>query len=83
MLFRSPDLRGGVGAEEWRERFRRVREPLARLETYLETTEVSRPGRRQELEARRLELARSLEALEQEEPPGRREVQVRVAVLQE
>ena len=29
-------IRAGLGAEQWRDRFRRVREPLERLEAYLE-----------------------------------------------
>jgi len=65
-LAENPDLRGGVGAEEWRERFRRVREPLGRLESHLETSALAGPGRREELETRRTELERSLEALERE-----------------
>lgn len=57
-------LRAGLGPEEWRERFRRVREPLATLEAYLEGVEVTRQGRREELEARRIELRQRLEELE-------------------
>jgi clan AA aspartic protease (TIGR02281 family) len=57
-------IRGGAGADEWRERFRRVRSPLARLEAHLESTEATRLGRRAELEARRAELRRQLEELE-------------------
>lgn len=57
-------LRGGVGAKEWRERFRRVREPLARLEAHLDAYEITRPRRREELEARLDELRQKLEELE-------------------
>jgi clan AA aspartic protease (TIGR02281 family) len=57
-------IRGGAGADEWRDRFRRVRSPLARLEAHLDSTEITRPGRRAELEARRVELRRQLEELE-------------------
>lgn len=65
---------GGLDAGEWRARFRAVREPLAELERYLEETDVSRPGRRAELETRRAELRDELERLEREadraEVPG-------------
>ena len=57
-------LRAGLGPDEWRERFRSVREPLATLERHLDAVEVTREGRREELEARRVELRQRLDELE-------------------
>jgi clan AA aspartic protease (TIGR02281 family) len=57
-------IRGGIDAEQWRDRFRSIREPIARLSAYLEDTEISREGRRNELEGRLASLEHSLEALE-------------------
>lgn len=57
-------IRGGLDAEEWRRRFAEAREPIRRLEAYLEDREVTREGRRQELEQRLEELRRGLEELE-------------------
>jgi clan AA aspartic protease (TIGR02281 family) len=59
-------MRSGLGAEDWRERFRRVREPLQRLEQHLDSVEISRPGRRAELEQKRTELRARLDELELE-----------------
>ena len=56
----------GLDEKEWRARFRTVRDPLERLESYLAGREVSRPGRRAELEQRREELRAELAALERE-----------------
>jgi len=59
-------IRGGVGADQWRERFLALREPIARLSAYLDEAEISREGRRRELEGRLASLERSLEQLELE-----------------
>jgi clan AA aspartic protease (TIGR02281 family) len=59
-------IRGGVGAEQWRERFRAIREPIDRLNAYLEETEISGDARRRHLEERLASLEQSLEALELE-----------------
>jgi clan AA aspartic protease (TIGR02281 family) len=59
-------IRGGIGAEQWRERFRAIREPMARLNAYLEETEISRDARRRHLEGRIASLEHSLESLELE-----------------
>ena len=59
-------IRGGLGEAEWRARFRRVRQPLDRLEAYLARKDVTRPGRRQELEAQRTRLHAALDALGRE-----------------
>ncbi len=63
-LTENEGLRAGLGPDEWRERFRRVRAPLATLEAHLESAEVTREARRQELEERLLELRQQLEELE-------------------
>jgi clan AA aspartic protease (TIGR02281 family) len=57
-------IRGGIGAEQWRDRFRSIREPMARLSAYLESVEITREGRRSELEGRLASLEESLEELE-------------------
>jgi clan AA aspartic protease (TIGR02281 family) len=57
-------IRGGLGASEWRQRFRSAREPLARLEAYLENEKDLRRDDRARLERRREELIAMLEELE-------------------
>ncbi len=59
-------IRGGLRADEWRQRFRDLREPLMRLEAHLETTQLTDEGRVVELEQHRLDLRRRLEELESE-----------------
>ena len=59
-------IRGGLAADEWRQRFVRLREPLDQLEAYLASKEISRPGRRRELERRREQLRAALVDLERE-----------------
>lgn len=63
-------LRSGLGEREWRARFRALRESLAQLEAYLDAREVTREGRRAELEARREALRAQLAELEQEATLG-------------
>ncbi len=58
-------IRGGLREQEWRTRFLQLREPLARVDSYLEEAVVLRKGERARLERRRAELANSLEELEQ------------------
>jgi hypothetical protein len=58
-------IRGGLREQEWRTRFLQLREPLARVDSYLEEAVVLRKGERARLERRRSELANSLEELEQ------------------
>ncbi|MEE9607446.1 MAG: TIGR02281 family clan AA aspartic protease [Myxococcota bacterium] len=57
-------MRAGLGEREWRERFRRIREPLARLGTHLEERQISRAGRREELERNLAALKRQLKELD-------------------
>jgi DNA repair exonuclease SbcCD ATPase subunit len=66
-------MRGGLAAEAWRERFRALRDPLARLEAHLATMEEdlanTNPFERKErekLEQRRTELRARLEALDEQ-----------------
>lgn len=61
----SEAVRGGLGEEEWRARFRRLLDPLEQLEVYLAETELTRDARREELERKRAELRERLAALEQ------------------
>ena len=63
-------VRGGLSHEQWRERFDAIREPLARLEDYLEAGGFTEESRVRELEAHREELRSSLEALEREANKG-------------
>lgn len=63
-LVPNEGVRGGLDEAGWRARFRSLREPLAELEAYLAETQVSRPGRRAELEARRESLRAELRELE-------------------
>jgi clan AA aspartic protease (TIGR02281 family) len=68
MLSLAPNggIRSGLDENEWRERFRSLREPLARLEQHLAHSAVLRAGRREELERARDELRERLAALERE-----------------
>jgi clan AA aspartic protease (TIGR02281 family) len=65
-LRQNEGLRGGLDAEAWRGRFRALRGSLAVVEGFLGEGAAPGPNRRQQLEARRVELVRSLEALELE-----------------
>jgi clan AA aspartic protease (TIGR02281 family) len=65
-LVPNQGMRGGQDEREWRARFRSLRESLAQLEAYLEAKDVTREGRREELERKRAELRARLEALELE-----------------
>lgn len=56
----------GLGETDWRRRFQEIRLPLAELEVYLEENEISRKGRREELEQKLAELRDKLAALELE-----------------
>ena len=59
-------VRGGMNQSQWRDRFDSIREPLHRLELYLEEGGFSDAGRVRELEVRRAQLRSSLEQLELE-----------------
>ena len=59
-------MRGGQREEEWRERFRAVRAPLLELERYLESTEITRAGRKEQLLKHRERLRDQLSSLETE-----------------
>jgi len=65
-LERNEALRSGLRKEEWRERFRSVRTPLAELEEYLVSTENMRSGRMAQLLEHRGRLRDKLTALEDE-----------------
>ena len=64
-------MRGGLDEDAWRERFRSLRDPLARLDEHLANWDASLEGtnpfaanERQNLEQRRTSLRAALEALE-------------------
>jgi clan AA aspartic protease (TIGR02281 family) len=59
-------VRGGLNRVQWRDRFDSIREPLSRLESYLEEGGFTDEGRVRELEEHRAKLRASLEELEQE-----------------
>lgn len=59
-------VRGGMNQNQWRERFDTIREPLMRLEAYLERGGFTDQGRVRELEAHREQLRAALEELEGE-----------------
>jgi aspartyl protease family protein len=63
-LSRNQAIRGGLAKDEWRTRFQDLREPLLRLERYLLEREISRKGRRAELEQNLADLRARMEALE-------------------
>ena len=65
-LVPNEQIRGGLRAKDWKERFRSLRNPLARLAAHLESGEVRRKGERAELERRRVALQMRLEELEME-----------------
>jgi len=65
-LVANDDMRGGVSAAQWSERFRSLRERQRRLAAYLEDGTLADAARAQELAAKRDQLAAELEALEQE-----------------
>lgn len=62
----NEQIRGGLRADDWRERFLRARERLARLEAHLESGEVQRENERTLLEQRRAQMQAELEQLEDE-----------------
>lgn len=59
-------VRGGMNQKQWRERFEAIREPLTRLEAYLEEGGFTEQERVRELEDHRAKLRASLEELERE-----------------
>jgi clan AA aspartic protease (TIGR02281 family) len=60
----NPRVRGGLDRERWRERFEAIRQPLAKLEAYIEKGGFLDKGRVRELEQHREQLRASLEKLE-------------------
>lgn len=65
-LVPNEQIRGGLREEDWRQRFRLVREPLARLEAHLARGVVQRGDEVEILERRRAELQARLDQLETE-----------------
>lgn len=59
-------VRGGMNQAQWRDRFDAIREPLNRLEAYIEAGGFTEKGRVRELEEHRTKLRASLDELEQE-----------------
>ncbi len=59
-------VRGGMNQAQWRDRFDSIRDPLSRLEGYLERGGFTDEGRVRELEEHRTKLRSSLEELERE-----------------
>ncbi len=59
-------VRGGLNQTQWRERFDTIREPLARLEAYLDKGGFTDEGRVRELEDHREQLRSALDELEGE-----------------
>ena len=62
-LVPNDQIRGGLREQDWRERFQRIRDPLARLEAHLERGAVQRGGELELLERRRAELRARLDEL--------------------
>jgi clan AA aspartic protease (TIGR02281 family) len=63
-LVRNQQVKSGLTAEQWREAFRDIREPLRRVETYLEEGGLLDKGRVRELEEHRDALRAALEQLD-------------------
>ncbi len=64
LLVPNERLRGGLDEAAWRARFESLRDPIARLEAYLESEEALRQAERQRLERRRSALLEQLDELE-------------------
>jgi hypothetical protein len=62
----NPNMRGGVSEVQWRERFRELRQRIARLCDHLEDGTLTNDTRVRELSARRDALAEDLDRLETE-----------------
>lgn len=65
-LVRNPNMRGGASAAQWRERFRELKQRIARLDAHLADGQLTSDGRVRELSERRAALAEALEQLEHE-----------------
>ena len=63
-LSRNEGIRSGLDQAQWRARFHDLREPLLRLERYLDEREITRKGRRAELEQNLVDLRERLESLD-------------------
>jgi aspartyl protease family protein len=57
-------VRGGAAADQWREKFQRLRSSIDRLESYLSSKEITRDRRRLELEESLASMKASLQDLE-------------------
>jgi hypothetical protein len=62
----NPNMRGGASEVQWRERFRELRQRIARLGDHLEDGTLTNDTRVRELSARRDALAEDLDRLETE-----------------
>jgi clan AA aspartic protease (TIGR02281 family) len=62
----NQQIRGGMGEEDWRMRFRSLLDPLAALEAHLAQNVVRRPAETAALEKRRGQLEAALEDLQSE-----------------
>ncbi|MEM7408837.1 MAG: aspartyl protease family protein [Myxococcota bacterium] len=65
-LVPNPNIRGGLGPDQWRRRFETVNDPLRRIALYLSTRRDLRQDERAPLLARRKELEAELARLERE-----------------
>jgi clan AA aspartic protease (TIGR02281 family) len=63
-LVPNQNIRGGLREDDWRERFRRILDPLTRLDDHLESGVVKRKGELAALEGRRAALRARLDELE-------------------
>jgi hypothetical protein len=59
----NENIRGGMGAIDWKRRFRAIQRPLARLENHLETADIDDEQERAYLENRAVTLRAQLDAL--------------------
>ena len=66
VLTPNEGIRGGLRAEEWRQRFLQARAPVEKLDAYLAEHPGLRQGEQAELERRRVDLAGYLASLEDE-----------------
>lgn len=64
-LIPNDRVRGGMDKDQWLERFEAIREPLGRLDAYIEKGGFMDKGRVRELEKHRQQLRAALENLEQ------------------
>jgi clan AA aspartic protease (TIGR02281 family) len=65
-LFPNAEVASGANADEWRARFRVLRDRIAKIGSYLETNQLTDEDRVEDLERRRAALEAELDALELE-----------------